>query len=57
MDLSKIERPKICEEGLVDEIVIDAEVEGVGTGLGWVAVTDPIQPIWYDLKGLILHII
>lgn len=57
MDFSEIEGTEICEEGLVDEVVVDAEVEGVGTGLGWVAVTDPIEPIWYDLKGLILHII
>ena len=42
VNFSEIKRTKICEIRLVNQVVINAEVEGVLAGLGWVLVTDPV---------------
>lgn len=38
MDLSKIKGAKISEEWLVNKVIVNAEVEGMVLGLGWVSV-------------------
>ena len=40
--LSKIKWTEICKKRLVDEIVIDAEIEGVLSRFRWILVTDPV---------------
>jgi len=42
VNFSEIKGTKICEIRLVNQVVINAEVEGVLAGLGWVLVTDPV---------------
>ena len=43
MNLAQVERAKVSEEGFVDKVIVDAEVEGVLPRLGRVLVTDPVQ--------------
>ena len=54
MHFTEIKWPEVCEEWFVDEIVVDAEVEGVLTGLWWGLITDPVEPLADDLDGLII---
>ena len=54
MDFTQVKGAKVSEEWLVDKVVIDAEVEGVLSRLGWVLVTDPIESAWDDLDWLIV---
>ena len=51
--LAQVERTKVCEEGLVDKIVVDAEVEGMLPRLWRVLVTDPVQSAWDDFDRLV----
>jgi hypothetical protein len=46
MDFSKVKWSEVGEEGFVDEIIINAEVEGVGARLGRVFVRNPIESAW-----------
>ena len=43
MHLAKVERPEVGEERLIDQIIVNAEVEGVRSGLGWAAIRDPVE--------------
>jgi len=45
MDLSQIQRAKVSEERLVNQVVVDAEVERMGAGLRRVLVRDPVQSV------------
>jgi hypothetical protein len=56
VNLAQIEGTEVGEEGLVDEIVVNAKVEGVGAGLGRILVGDPVQPVRYNLYSLVFHI-
>ena len=42
VNLTKIQRAKICKKRLVNQVIVNTEVEGVLAGLGWVLVTDPV---------------
>jgi len=53
VNFSEVERAKICEERLIDQVVVNAEVEGMLAGLGWVLITDPVEPPWDDLYGCV----
>jgi hypothetical protein len=53
VNFPEIKRTKISEERLVNQVVVDAEVEGVLARLGWGLVTDPVQTIGDDLNRLI----
>ena len=53
MDLSEIQWPKVCKERLVHQIIVNAEVEGVLTGLRRVLIADPVETPRNDLDGLI----
>ena len=53
MYLPKIQGAEVCEEGLINQIIIDAEVESVLARLWWVLITDPIETSGNDLNGLI----
>ena len=54
MHFTEIEWPEVCEEWFVDEIVVNAEVEGVLTGFWWGLITDPVETLANDLDGLIV---
>lgn len=47
----KIERPEVGEERLIDQVIVNAEVEGVRSGLGWAAIRDPVEAAGDDLHG------
>ena len=53
MDLAKIKRTKVRKERFIYQIIVDAEVESVLTGLWRVLITDPIETSGDDLDGLI----
>ena len=40
--LAKVKGPEVGEEGLIDQVIVNAEVEGVRSGLGWAAIRDPV---------------
>ena len=54
----QIERAKICIKILIDELIIDAEVVGVGRALGLDAglERDEVEPVWDVLAGAHQHI-
>ena len=54
MHFTEIKWPEVCEEWFVDEIVVNAEVEGVLTGLWRGLITDPVESLANDLDGLII---
>ena len=53
MHLAEIKWSKISEEGLVNKIVIDAEVESVLARLRRVLVTDPVESTRNDFNGMV----
>lgn len=53
MDLAEIEWTKISEVRLVDQIIIDAEVEGVLAGFRRIGIADPVEASRNDLDWLI----
>ena len=53
MDLAEIEWTKISEVRLVDQVIIDAEVEGVLAGFGRISIADPVEASRNDLDWLI----
>jgi hypothetical protein len=53
--LAKVERPEIGEERFIDQVIINAEIEGMRARLGWVLIRDPVEAIRYYLKGLVIH--
>lgn len=55
MHLAKVERAEIGEERLIDEVVVNAEIEGMRARLGRVLIRDPVEAIRYYLKGLVIH--
>ena len=54
MHFTKIKGSEVCEEWFVHKIIVNAEVEGMLTGLRWGLVTDPVKPLAYDLYGRII---
>jgi hypothetical protein len=50
---AQVQRPKVGKERLVDQVIVDAEVEGVLPRFGRVFVADPVEPIADDLDGLV----
>jgi hypothetical protein len=53
--LAKVERPEIGEERFIDQVIINAEIEGMRARLWWVLIRDPVEAIRYYLKGLVIH--
>ena len=53
MNLAEVKRAKVSEERLVNQVIVNAEIEGVLARLGRVLITDPIQTPWNDLNGLV----
>lgn len=53
MHLAQVERAKVCEEGLIDQVVVNAEVEGMLPRLWRVLITDPVQSAWDDFNRLV----
>ena len=53
MDLAEIEWTKISEVRLVDQVIIDAEVEGVLARLGRISIADPVETSRNDLDWLV----
>ena len=51
--LAQIERSKVSEERLVDQVVIDAEIEGMLARLRRILVTNPVQALRDDLDWLV----
>ena len=51
--LAQIEGSKVSEERLVDQVVIDAEIEGMLARLRRILVTDPVQALRDDLDWLV----
>ena len=45
MHLAEVEGTEVSEEGFVDQVVVDAEVECMRAGLGRVFVRDPIKAV------------
>ena len=54
MDLAKVEWTEVREKGLIDQVVIDTEVEGMLPGLGRGLITDPVQTLAYDFNWLVV---
>ena len=53
MYFTKIEWSKVSEERLVDQVVIDAEIEGMLARLRRILVTNPVQALRDDLDWLV----
>ena len=53
MDLAEIKGAEISKEGLIDQVVVDAEIEGVLAGFWRVLITDPVEAARDDLNGLV----
>ena len=53
MDLAEVERAKIGEVRLVDQVIVDAEVEGVLARLRRISIADPVEASWNDLDWLV----
>ena len=53
MNFSKVKWTEIGEVWFVNQIVVDAEVEGVLARFWWVGITDPVQAALDDFNGLI----
>ncbi len=46
MNFTQVKGAEICEEWLVDQVVVNAEIEGMLARLGWVLITDPVKAPW-----------
>ena len=53
VDLTQVKWAKIRKKWLVNQVVVNAEVEGVLAGFGRVLVADPVEAAWDDLDWLI----
>ena len=53
MNLTKVKRAKISEKWLINQIVVNAEIEGMLTRFGWVLIADPVESTWNDFNGLV----
>lgn len=53
VDLAQIQRPKIGEKGLIDQVVVDTKIKCVLARLWRVLVTDPVQTAGNDLNRLV----
>lgn len=54
MNFSQVQWAEVSEEWLVDKVVVDAEIKGVGSRLWRIFVRDPIESPWDDLDGLVV---
>ena len=50
---TQIKGSKVSEERLVDQVVIDAEIEGMLARLRRILVTDPVEALRDDLDWLV----
>lgn len=56
VDHADVERAEVCAEGLVDELLVDAEVIRIGLVPRGRAVAQPEKLVWDDLDRSILAI-
>lgn len=54
MDFTQIKRAKVSKERLIHQIIIEAKVKGVLSGLGRRLVTDPVEALRNDFHWLVL---
>ena len=54
MHFPEIQGAEVCEEWLVNQVVVDTEVERMGTRLGWILVRDPVQATWNDFNRFVI---